>query len=154
MLKFYIAGAVIIAAIGAIWFFGLPATVGEPEPVVQQEQNEPLDADIPPPVPQVPQLVTVTDDGYSPSELSVSTGDVVIFRNQSTRAVWVATAVHPTHTVYPGSGITKCNAGEAIFDSCLGVAPGDDWSFQFNEAGEWGYHNHLRPSQTGKIIVE
>ena len=100
--------------------------------------------------------VTYTDSGYSPREATISQGGTVTFKNQSSREMWPATAIHPTHTIYPGSDIQKCGTSEdsRIFDACKGVAPGESWSFRFREEGSWGYHDHLQTSNTGKIIVE
>jgi len=62
--------------------------------------------------------------------------------------------MHPTHTVYPGSDVKKCGSDESIFDACKGLEQGESFSFTFNEIGSWGYHDHLRASTTGKIVVE
>lgn len=101
-------------------------------------------------------VVSYTDSGYSPSTLRITVGETVIFESESSRKMWTASAVHPVHRAYPGSDISKCGTQEAenIFDECTGHATGEMWSFTFNNAGEWEYHNHLRPSHTGKIIVE
>jgi len=99
-------------------------------------------------------IVTYTDSGYSPKEMTISKGDTVVFKNESSRTSWPASAVHPTHTVYPGSSIQKCGGSDIIFDACRDLETGEEWSFTFNEAGSWGYHNHRRAFNTGKIIVE
>src|SRR5437868_6984243 len=44
--------------------------------------------------------VTLTDSGFSPSDLTVKAGDTVTWKNQSSSAMWVASAMHPTHTTY------------------------------------------------------
>ena len=31
---------------------------------------------------------------------------------------------------------------------------GDSWSFKFDIAGAWKYHDHLSPKHFGEIIVE
>ena len=94
------------------------------------------------------------DDGYIPSSLSIAAGDTVIFQNISSKSTWPASNAHPTHTIYPGSGIQKCGGGEVIFDACGAIAPGQEWKFIFTEQGKWRYHNHMRPSMQGIIIVE
>jgi len=100
-------------------------------------------------------VVTYTDNGFSPDQIEINAGDVVTFENRSTRDMWPASAIHPTHTVYPGSNIGKCGTSESgnIFDSCGGIAPGGSYSFTFDEIGTWGYHDHLNANQTGKIVV-
>ena len=100
--------------------------------------------------------VAYTSSGYSPSSVTISAGDTINFVNNSSGAMWTASAIHPTHMVYPGSGIAKCSTAQEgeIFDSCVGVTSGDNWSFTFNEKGTWGYHNHILANHTGTIIVE
>lgn len=109
-----------------------------------------------PPVPNEGNTVTYLDDGYRPLELRVKIGATVFFQNGSINPVRTASAQHPTHQVYPGSDIAKCGSPLAvvIFDSCRGYAPGESWSFIFNEAGTWKYHNHLNATHFGTIIVE
>jgi len=106
----------------------------------------------------VEHLVIYSDSGYSPQELTIKMGDKVTFRNESSRKMWPATVIHPSHTVYPGSGIQKCLDEEAdtsgIFDACADVEGGGEWSFVFAEKGAWKYHDHRRPSEQGTIIVE
>lgn len=98
--------------------------------------------------------ITITAEGFSPKILTIQTGDTVRWTNTINHGVWPATDIHPTHTVYPGSGITKCGSGENIFDSCRGLNNGDTYSFTFDEKGTWNYHDHLRSSTTGTIVVE
>lgn len=101
-------------------------------------------------------IVVLTNNGYSPNILQVEVGDTIVFKNESSSAMWPATAIHPTHTVYPGSDIEKCGGSEAsiLFDACSSYDPGSSWSFQFNKAGSWKYHNHLNPVFTGTIVVK
>lgn len=101
-------------------------------------------------------LVTYTASGYSPATLRIKKGTAVVFKNESDEQMWTASALHPTHTVYPGSDIKKCGTDDSvkIFDMCQGLGKGQQWSFTFNETGTWKYHNHLRPSNTGSIVVE
>jgi len=100
-------------------------------------------------------VVAITSSGFSPNVLTINEGETVTFVNQVSRRSWPASAVHPTHTIYPGSGIGKCGGAEAgsIFDACRGLGEGESYSFTFNEVGRWGYHDHLRSSLTGTIVV-
>ena len=100
-------------------------------------------------------VIAYTDNGYSPGTLTISKGDTVTFKNESSRDMWPATAIHPSHTVYPGSGIGKCDTlKEAnIFDACRRIAPGGEYAFTFGEVGEWNYHDHLRSTNWGTITV-
>jgi len=101
-------------------------------------------------------VVVYSDSGFSPGELTIRKGDTVTFRNESSRDMWPATAIHPSHTVYPGSGIGRCNTSEeeSIFDACRRIENGGEFSFVFQEAGDWKYHDHLRATNWGAIIVE
>ena len=100
-------------------------------------------------------VIEITSSGFTPSELTISKGETVTWINRDTEEHWPASAMHPTHTVYPGSDIKKCGTSEEgnIFDACRGLAPGEIWSFTFNEVGSWDYHDHLVNGLFGKIIV-
>ncbi|MDZ7744798.1 MAG: hypothetical protein U5K77_03540 [Candidatus Saccharibacteria bacterium] len=87
------------------------------------------------------QQVTYDGSSFSPSEISISAGETVIFTNNADRSMWVASDTHPSHTDLPE------------FDS--GQIPvGGTYSFTFEESGTWGYHNHLASHITGTVIVE
>src|SRR3989338_4962299 len=60
--------------------------------------------------PAAPKTVTIefTDNGYVPSATSINAGDTVKWVNNGNTETWPASAMHPTHTVYPGSDIQKC----------------------------------------------
>ena len=96
-------------------------------------------------------LVAYTDAGYSPAEVTIQKGQRVRFVNRSTEPTWPASAIHPTHSLYPGKEAPDC-LGSA-FDACRGLVQGEFWAFTFNHAGEWRYHDHLYASKTGVIIV-
>ena len=100
--------------------------------------------------------ITYDDNGFSPNPLTVKVGTKVTFINNISADFWPASAVHPTHEAYPGSSITKCgtSAVGAIFDACASVAPGASWTFTFKEKGSWWYHDHLKASHYGKVVVE
>lgn len=103
-------------------------------------------------------VIEITSSGFTPSELTISRGDTVTFINKDAEEHWPASAVHPTHTVYPGSGITKCFDGKTdkstLFDSCGGLAQEERWSFTFNEIGTWKYHDHINSGLFGTIVVK
>ncbi len=100
--------------------------------------------------------VTYTDSGYSPSTVTIPVGGKVIFKNNSSSNVWTASAMHPGHTGYDGTSLSQhCpDVTGTVFDECKGEAPGTSWSFTFTKKGEWGYHNHLKSSNFGKVIVQ
>ena len=101
-------------------------------------------------------VVTYTDAGYSPGTIRVKVSTTVMFKNNSSQAMWTASAFHPTHTVYHGTSLSEhCpDTKNVTFDACKGIQPGSSWSFTFDKVGSWNYHNHLNPSDTGTIIVE
>ena len=98
-------------------------------------------------------LVTYTEKGFTPSEVTIKKGQSVRWVNAATdkSETWPASAVHPTHSLYPESTPGDC-LGSA-FDACRGIQPGGSWQFKFNEVGQWRFHDHLHPSKTGVVIV-
>lgn len=78
---------------------------------------------------------------FSPAEVSIQKGDRVVWVNKSDRFAWPASDVHPTHEIY------------SEFDPLEPMAPGEVWAFVFEKAGEWRFHDHLRPSKTGVVGV-
>lgn len=95
-------------------------------------------------------VVIYSDTSYLPATLQIKKGEVVTFKNQSSRSMWTASGKHPTHILYPTTG--GCIG--STFDACQGVQPGASWLFKFDTAGTWKYHNHLNPGDTGTIMVE
>lgn len=114
-------------------------------------------------------VVEITSSGFSPQTLTINNGDTVTWINKDAEEHWPASAMHPTHTKYaggnydePGSyaGSLAC-ASEGVsktgvFDPCRGLSQGENWSFTFNELGNWSYHDHLNAHAPffGKIIVK
>lgn len=97
-----------------------------------------------------PNTVIYTDSGFSPSVLTVKKGNTVIFKNTASVDMRVASNPHPIHNGYPTTG----GCVSSTFDSCNNITPGQTWSFKFDIAGTWGFHNHLNPSEGGKIVVQ
>lgn len=95
-------------------------------------------------------------NGFSPGTLIIKAGETVVWRNQSSSKMWVASALHPSHKAYGGASLQQhCpDTDNAAFDQCAGGQPGESWSFKFDKKGIWEYHNHLKPSHTGTITVE
>ncbi|MBI4067234.1 cupredoxin domain-containing protein [Candidatus Gottesmanbacteria bacterium] len=87
-------------------------------------------------------VVNYTDDGFSPKSVSVKVGTPVTFINQSSTPMWVASAPHPQHTDLPG------------FDQLKSVEKGGEYTYTFQKAGNWKYHNHLAASNFGSVTVE
>lgn len=90
------------------------------------------------------QVYEIAFDGnaYTPSTLTIKNGDIVVFKNNSSKDFWPASARHPDHLEYPE------------FDPKKGIAAGETWQFKFTKSGAWGFHDHLTPSAFGKITVQ
>ena len=100
--------------------------------------------------------VIYIDSGYSPEEIKINVGDTVTWENQSSGGSWVGSAMHPTHIVYSGTSLQEhCPDLENItFDECKSSQPGESWSFTFNKKGNWRYHNHVKATHSGVVMVE
>ncbi len=94
--------------------------------------------------------VIITSSGFSPSELTIVAGRTVTWINKDTVEHWPASAIHPTHALYPETG--GCIGSK--FDACQGLKQDEQWSFTFNQKGTWKYHDHLNLASTGTIVVE
>jgi plastocyanin len=87
-------------------------------------------------------IVTYTDEGFVPNEVTISLGETVTFVNESSKPMWVASNVHPAHTILP------------TFDQFMTSAVGESYSYTFDQAGEWEYHDHVNARQLGVVIVK
>lgn len=159
---------ILLAFASLVWFTqrdtGVPIASASPTPSTGVSASpiptlSPMETELPSPSPTnepAPAIHTITysDDGYTPASITINKGDTVVFSNKSTRPAWTASDVHPTHKAYPGSGIDKCgNPDPNNFDACRGYAPGEDYSFTFNQVGTWEYHNHSNSRHGGTVIV-
>ena len=99
-------------------------------------------------------VIRYVNGSYVPDKVHVSAGSKVTWVNQDT-VFWPASNLHPTHTAYPGSGITKCfdPSPETLFDACEAMERGAEYSFTFYETGEWRFHDHVNSRATGTVIV-
>lgn len=93
-------------------------------------------------IPEGSAVVTMGEEGYEPLRLTISQGDTVTFTNAASSDRWPASNIHPTHEIY------------SEFDPKRPVSPGESWSFTFDRAGEWRFHDHLYPQFTGVIQAE
>lgn len=98
-------------------------------------------------------LVMYTEDGFSPQRIEIGVGDTVTWQSDGT-PMWVASANHPTHTVYADTSRSEhCDDTDAAgtrFDQC---ESSDTYSFTFEKPGEWAYHNHVDAGHTGVVVV-
>lgn len=93
--------------------------------------------------------------GFSPKSVTIKAGEKVTFVNDTTGPMWVASAEHPTHTVYDGTDrAAHCSGsytGATPFDECQA---GSTYTFVFGKAGTFAYHNHSAAQFTGTVIVQ
>lgn len=79
---------------------------------------------------------------YTPANIEIKNGDIVIFKNEGEKKFWPASAMHPDHLIYPE------------FDPKKGIEAGGTWQFKFTKVGKWGFHDHLTPTAYGSITVK
>ncbi|MDA1348606.1 MAG: hypothetical protein O3A47_07030 [Chloroflexi bacterium] len=79
---------------------------------------------------------------FVPSRVNIEVGQEVVFFNESGKDFWPASAIHPTHQIYPE------------LDARSPVKSGQSWIFKFDEPGYWRYHDHLAPQNTGLVVVQ
>jgi len=98
---------------------------------------------VPPQVDKGMERTTVMygDSGFLPKEITVKVGTNVSFLNQSSRGMWVASAMHPTHQLLPG------------FDQLKSVGTGGTYEYTFVKVGTWKYHNHVQAADIGTVVV-
>ena len=100
--------------------------------------------------------ILMSNAGFSPNSLEIKKGDTVVFLNSGDDRHWPASNIHPTHKLYPGSGIEKCGTVDEskIFDACRSIKTGENYTFTFNEVGTWSYHDHVHSTLKGTIVVK
>ena len=136
MLKRTLSAAGLVTTLALLGAACTPTTT---VPSATQDTN--TAAVVPTTVPLNATVIAMTDDAFTPSEVSIKQGDTVTFVNRGTQPIWPASAPHPSHTNYPE------------FDPKMGIAPGSSWSFTFTKVGGWFYHDHLNSKHFGKVTV-
>lgn len=148
---------VLLLIVGGVWYF----VSGSPKPATQQNQQttEQTNIAVGEPNPNGgATTVTVTYDGtsFTPNLVNIHVGDTVTFVDNSANPMWVASGVHPSHTVYDETDrSTHCATGytgPTPFDECK--ASTSSYSFTFTKAGTWPFHDHVHTSATGKVVVQ
>lgn len=87
-------------------------------------------------------VITITDEGFSPREVTVDTSATITFVNKDSIPHWPASNPHPRHDDY------------SDFDPTHAIAQGDLWTFRPTKEGRWHYHDHLNPHRRGTLVVE
>lgn len=86
--------------------------------------------------------VVISANGFNPTSIAVKKGTQVTWTNTDSKPHQVASDPHPTHTNFPA--LTDDEA----------LNKDESYSFTFEKAGTYTYHDHLNPSKTGTVIVE
>lgn len=141
----FIFGFVVLALGVVVGWVVLPAqALPEAVPINDVQVTPPLEES----VTQAPQPATTsatvryTDAGFVPESVTVTAGSTVTFVNESSSGMWVASAMHPTHSLLPG------------FDALQSFVRGGTYEYMFTKVGTWKYHNHVNPTAVGTIIVQ
>jgi plastocyanin len=85
--------------------------------------------------------VTLSQNGFSPSVVTIKVGQAVTWTNKSGATATVNSDPHPTHTAYPPLNLGSFTDGGTL-------------SLTFTKAGTYGYHNHFNPGEKGTVIVQ
>lgn len=121
---------VVIAIIALV--FGFVIFRQEGSSPASSTQVSPEDADV---------VVSMTREGFFPEEITINKRDTVVWVNNGDGYLWPASDIHPTHLIYPE------------FDPREPLGVGESWTFRFEEAGIWKYHDHLWPTSVGVVEV-
>ena len=92
-------------------------------------------------------LVSYTDSGFQPTDLTIAKNDTIRFTNNSHSDLWVAAA---GATRYPSKD-TSCAGSD--FDSCHVIHSGEFWEFTFDVVGTWSFINNIQKTDTGTVHV-
>lgn len=109
-----------------------PAPQTAPAPVVTQEAPKPTTKTV---------TVTYQNNAFSPASVTINLGDTVIFKNNHTSAIFVASNPHPIHTSFPALDSETLEAGA-------------EYRFTATQKATISYHNHFNPSAGGSITVQ
>ena len=102
------------------------------------------DEPTPPPAQPVSQAieVSITDSGFVPSTIVVAKGAKVVWKNDSASPRRIGSNPYPDHTSLP-----------SLYSKDV-IAPGQTYSYTFNDAGEWGYSDYTVPTNTATVVVK
>lgn len=108
----------------------------EPQPMAMTVANNNIDSA------HYNKTITLTENGFSPKDITIKKGDVIRFMTTANLQFWPASDPHPTHELFPE------------FDPQEPINPDQSWLFTFTKPGTWKFHNHLDPTSRGTIIVK
>jgi len=157
-LTIVIVVAVVIVGGYLAWGYLYPAGMSYAPQPAEQGAYAPLPA----PKPEASTMPSATpqtfnidckDGAFVPNQVSIKKGDTVTWTNVNCNPTWPASGVHPTHNVYPQHTGACAKIGGSDFDACHGLKVGESWSFKFDYVGDWQFHDHLNPKDTGAVNV-
>lgn len=143
MSKAMIIGIVVVAIVGVgLWLFMARDEALAPAPEVNNQRQDIEDNGAEDEVGAEGARIIYGDEGFEPATVRIQAGESVTWVNQSSVPMWVASNPHPSHTDLPE------------LDSRDGVAPGGEYTFTFQDPGDWGYHDHFNSFREGTVTVE
>ncbi len=132
----------VIPMLGVIILLGAGCSAAAPRPTANEKPQPAATTATPPESVSIEEgLIQMTDRGFSPTQITVPVGTMVVFKNVGTQPHWPASALHPTHLELPG------------FDALRGIPPDESYTYTFTKVGTWKFHDHLNPSYTGSVTV-
>lgn len=88
-----------------------------------------------------PATITITAQGFQPAELLVKKGTKVVWTNEDTKGHKVGANPFPSHDSLKG-----------LVSPIL--AQNESYSYTFDMAGTYYYHDGLNPSTGGSVVVQ
>ena len=90
--------------------------------------------------------IIATDLGFDIKEVTINAGESITWVNNSSRTIQIGSANHPDHKINPdltgGEYVVEIPAGQSKT-----VSAG-------TKVGRWAFHNHLKPSEGGTVVIE
>ncbi|MFA5831727.1 MAG: cupredoxin domain-containing protein [Candidatus Paceibacterota bacterium] len=144
MKKIHYIVTFILVLIIVLLFFLWPKYIDNktlPVPLIKKTADIPVSATTTKRVPQTKEII-YTNEGFSPSVLSVFAGDTVIFKNKS------------DEDFQPTSNARDKNGEYPDFTSANPVPKNKPYEFTFKTPGEYGYYDALNQSRFGVVVVK
>lgn len=85
--------------------------------------------------------ITLTSTGFTPKTITIGRGETVSWLNSSGRDATVNSDPYPKNDLFKFLNLGEFRANTTV-------------QAIFEEVGQYGYHNHLVPAQTGVVIVK
>lgn len=136
--KIIIAAVVVVIIAGGAWILASTknnnSAPNTEQDTTQTESNDQKAA-------ETAATITYGEAGFSPSTLTIKSGQAVKIVNETNQVIKFASDPHPSHTNNP-----ELNSGD--------ILPNGSTTITLTKKGEWGFHNHFDPAMQGTIKVE